>query len=207
MLDVHAPEHGIGGVRDFFIHLLTITVGLLIALGLENAAEAMHHRHDRKEAEALIRQEIAANRKVIVDGEAEFKTELDGMTRVLHTLDDMAQGQPGMLEEKDFQFHQAPMQDSAWRTASSTGVLSYMRYEEVQRFSDAYKEQDQLDAMEQLTLEDYLELMPLLSHFGGKITPERAKEALPYARRAVAHLNGMYFIGKGTYGSYTDALK
>jgi len=31
MLDVHAPEHGIHGVHDFLIHLLTITAGLLIA--------------------------------------------------------------------------------------------------------------------------------------------------------------------------------
>lgn len=50
MLDVHAPEHPIGGPRDFLVHLLTITVGLLIALGLENSVEALHHRHQRKEA-------------------------------------------------------------------------------------------------------------------------------------------------------------
>ena len=37
MLDVHTPEHRIGGVRDFLLHILTITVGLLIALALENA--------------------------------------------------------------------------------------------------------------------------------------------------------------------------
>ena len=37
MLDVHAPEHGIGGARDFFMHLLTITVGFCLSrLSLEN---------------------------------------------------------------------------------------------------------------------------------------------------------------------------
>ena len=40
MLDVHAPEHGIHGMRDFFVHLLTITAGLLIALALEAGVEA-----------------------------------------------------------------------------------------------------------------------------------------------------------------------
>ena len=56
MLDVHAPEHGIHGVRDFFVHLLTISVGLLIAVGLEASVEALHHRSERKEAEATLRR-------------------------------------------------------------------------------------------------------------------------------------------------------
>jgi hypothetical protein len=41
MLDVHAPEHRIHGFRDFLVHLLTITVGLLIALSLEASVGAM----------------------------------------------------------------------------------------------------------------------------------------------------------------------
>jgi hypothetical protein len=64
MLDVHPPERGIHGIRDFFIHLMTITVGLLIALGLENAVEAVHHRHQRKEAEVTLRQ---ANIRITLD--------------------------------------------------------------------------------------------------------------------------------------------
>ena len=37
-------------VRDFFMHLLTITVGLFIASESgEYAAEALHHRHQREE--------------------------------------------------------------------------------------------------------------------------------------------------------------
>ncbi|MES2391359.1 MAG: hypothetical protein V4555_06950 [Acidobacteriota bacterium] len=207
MLDVHAPEHNIGGVRDFLIHLLTITVGLLIALGLENAVEAMHHRHQRKEAEAMIRQEIRENEKLIEDSEAQFKQELDGMNTVLASLEMVTQGKKPTFEEKSFVFHQSPMQDAAWRTAASTGALSYMEYGQVERFSDAYKEQDQLDAMSKQTLNDYLELMPILSHHVGDIDAVRAKEALVYARHAVAHLNGMYFIAVGTLGSYKEALK
>jgi hypothetical protein len=87
MLDVHAPEHGIHGVRDFFIHLLTITAGLLIALGLEAGVEALHHRHQREEAEAMIRQELGVNRKIVHDGAAGLKLEIDGMTKVLATLE------------------------------------------------------------------------------------------------------------------------
>jgi hypothetical protein len=207
MIDVHPPEHGIHGSRDFLIHLLTITVGLLIALGLEASVEALHHRQERKEAEAMIRREIADNGDMIEQGMPQFKTELAGMTTVVQTLEDLSQGRPGTLHEADFVFHQAPLRDSAWRTAASTGVLSYMDHSQVEKFSDAYKEQDQLEGVEVATLDDYLQLMPILSHHKDDITPERAKDALPIARRALAHLNGMYFIGIGTIGSYSDALK
>jgi hypothetical protein len=209
MLDVHAPEHGIGGPRDFMIHLLTITVGLLIALGLENAAEAMHHRHQRREAETMIRQELRDNEQLIESSKDQFEQERNGMNAVLADLELMSQGKTPAtpLVEKEFVFHQAPMQDSAWRTASSTGVLSYMDYDEVERFSGAYKEQDQLEQMELKTLEDYLQLIPILMGHPKDIDAERAKDARVYARLADAHLNGMYFIAVGTLGSYKQALQ
>jgi len=208
MLDVHAPEHGIHGVRDFFIHLLTITVGLFIALTLEAGVEALHHRHERKEAEAMIRQEIMDNREKIQQNAARIKTEIAGMTKVLLALEALSTGQPPVMpEEKDLAFGEGPIRDSAWRTASSTGVLNYMDYAVVERFSEAHKEQDQLEAMEQQTLDDYLQLGAVLVPHGATISPERAKEALPYARRAMAHLYGMDSLGVGTLGSYEDALK
>lgn len=207
MLDVHAPHQSALGVRDFFIHLLTITAGLLIALGLEAGVEAFHHRHQRMEAEAMIRGEIKSNQEKIEGGEQQFKEELSGMNDVLQALESMSQGKPAVLEEKDFVFSQSPMQDSAWRTAASTNALSYMNYDQVERFSEAYKEQDQLETMEKQTAEDYLMLIPILSHYVKDIDPERAKQALVFARQAVAHLNGMYFIAIGTLGSYKQALQ
>jgi hypothetical protein len=207
MLDVHPPEHGIHGVRDFFLHLFTITVGLLIAIGLEQSVEAMHHRHQRKEAEMLIREEIRENRKAIQDGAAGLKTEISGMREVLQSLEAISDGHAGALSENELQFREGPMQDSAWRTASTTGTLSYMDYGEVEKFSQAYKEQDLLQTMEQSTLSDYLQLAPILHGTGGAVDAARAKEALPYARNAMGHLSGMYFIGAGTLGAYEDALK
>jgi hypothetical protein len=210
MLDVHAPEHEIHGVRDFVVHLLTITVGLLIALGLEATVEDMHHRHQRHEAEAMIRQEITDNRKHLLDSADGLKSEIDSMTKVLSILDDLSAGHslPAVgLKEADLHFSEGPMQDSAWRTASTTGALSYMDYAEVGKFSDAYKEQDQLEAMEVLAMNDYLQLVPVLSHHAKDMTPERARDALPFARSAMGHLSGLYFIGVGTVGAYTEALK
>ena len=209
MLDVHAPEHGISGVRDFFLHLFTITIGLLIALGLEAAVEAVHHRHQREEAETLIRQELQNNLAQLREGTPVAVNELRQMNLVLNTLEALEQAQPAALHESEFSFHEAPMQDAAWRTASTTGALSYMDYAEVERFSNAYKEQALLQTMEEQALDDYLELMPILSHHSpqGAVSPEIAKDAVAPTRRIIAHLNGMLDVGEGTIGAYQEALK
>ena len=61
MLDVHAPHESVHGWRDFFVHLATITIGLLIALGLEGCVEWMHHRNLVKEVEVSLHDEIRNN--------------------------------------------------------------------------------------------------------------------------------------------------
>ena len=158
----------------------------------------------------MIRQEIQDNRQALLDGDQRLQHEIAGMTKALDGLEALSAGQKlpdGVLDEKELQFSEGPMRDSAWRTASTTGALSYMEYAEVENFSEAYKEQDQLQMLEELAVNDYLQLMPILSHHKNDMTPERAKEALPYARNAIGHLSGMYFVGVGTLGAYNSALK
>ena len=50
MLDVHPAHHAASTWRDFFIHIATIVIGLLIAIGLEQTVEHFHHRHLAQEA-------------------------------------------------------------------------------------------------------------------------------------------------------------
>jgi hypothetical protein len=45
MLDVHAPHEAIQTWKAFFFHIATIRSGLLIAIGLEQTVETLHHRH------------------------------------------------------------------------------------------------------------------------------------------------------------------
>lgn len=66
VLDVHPPHQSIHGWRDFFIHIATITIGLLIALGLEQAVEYAHHRHQLAEMEESIRAEGIENQAIAI---------------------------------------------------------------------------------------------------------------------------------------------
>lgn len=45
MLDVHPPHESAHSWTDFLVHIATIVVGLLIAVGLEQTVEAVHHHH------------------------------------------------------------------------------------------------------------------------------------------------------------------
>lgn len=208
MLDVHAPGHKISEARDFFIHLLTITVGLLIALGLENAAEAMHHRHQRREAEENIRQELEHNRTLLRTKAPEVLAERDNLVMVMDVLVSRSNGAPFPdIKELKVGFHEENIPDAAWRTASSTGVLAYMDYGEVERFADAYKQQEMLQNAQEQALDDYLQLTPGFHGMSKELTPEQAKDMLPFARRALGHVNGMLAVGQGTMESYDAALK
>jgi hypothetical protein len=54
MLDVHPAHRAAHTWRDFFVHIATIVIGLLIAVGLEQAVEYLHHRHQRHQIEEQI---------------------------------------------------------------------------------------------------------------------------------------------------------
>ncbi|MEO6923645.1 MAG: hypothetical protein ABI142_07455, partial [Bryocella sp.] len=57
MVDIDEPEHPLHSWRDFFIHIATIVVGLVIAVGLEQTVEFFHQRHVRQELRADLRAE------------------------------------------------------------------------------------------------------------------------------------------------------
>jgi hypothetical protein len=61
MLDVHPAHHAASTWRDFFIHIATIVIGLLIAIGLEQTVEYFHHRHLASEAREQLRSEREAD--------------------------------------------------------------------------------------------------------------------------------------------------
>ncbi len=144
MLDVHPPHGSMHGIRDFLLHLFTITVGLLIALGLEGCVERQHHRHVVHEAEAGMRREIAENaqgiaslRKQVADQQGQLDGDVDVLKR--------AKADPGgKHEDIDFTFRMQGFDDLTWRTAQTTGALALMPYGDATEYSKIYNQQDEL---------------------------------------------------------------
>ena len=65
MLDVHAPDATVHTWRDFFIHIATITIGLLIAIALEQCVEYLHHVHQRHDLQRDLLDEAKRNRDIL----------------------------------------------------------------------------------------------------------------------------------------------
>jgi hypothetical protein len=61
MLEVHPPEHAAHTWRDFLIHIVTIVIGLLIAIGLEQSVEYLHHREQINQAREALDLELRQN--------------------------------------------------------------------------------------------------------------------------------------------------
>ena len=209
MLDVHPPHHGISGVRDFFIHLLTITAGLLIALGLEAGVEAMHHRSERKEAEATLREELTQNRVTLVKNQKNSAREREDLAKVLGFLEDLREGRKDDPSVWDWDFNVDPMQSAGWHTASAIGALSYMRHEEVQRFSAAYQEQQLFEE----AVERAIGHFGLLATYGGnghdprEMKPQDVESAIRDVRQVMADVQAMSDLTRATLMMYDDALK
>ena len=61
MLDIHPAHHAASTWRDFLIHIATICIGLLIAIGLEQSVEWIHHRHQLHQLEQDLHTEGLRN--------------------------------------------------------------------------------------------------------------------------------------------------
>jgi len=61
MIDIHPPAHGGITRRDFFVHLFIVVLGILIAIGLEQAVEYLHHRNLAAEARRALVDERSQN--------------------------------------------------------------------------------------------------------------------------------------------------
>jgi hypothetical protein len=58
---VHAPHGEVGGWRGFVTHIAVVVIGLLLALGLEQGVEYIHHEFQRAKLEAQMRETFQAN--------------------------------------------------------------------------------------------------------------------------------------------------
>jgi len=64
-MDVHAPHAPLHTWRDFWIHLGTITIGLLIAISLEQGVEALHRLHERHVLQHDLKVEAQRNLDIL----------------------------------------------------------------------------------------------------------------------------------------------
>jgi hypothetical protein len=173
VLDVHPPHEPIRRWSDFFIHLTTITIGLLIALSLEGCVEWRHHRHLVHEAEASLQTEIKANANEVqgaLDDVGKEQAVLKQDVAVLKKI--IANPKVPNKETMTINFRIRSFGDVSWRTAQSTGALSYMPYEQAHAYSDIYDQQNEVYTAEEQAIRDtVVSVAPFLNSKRGDANP------------------------------------
>jgi hypothetical protein len=165
MLDVHPPHEPVHGWRDFLLHILTITIGLLIALGLEGIVEWRHHRHLVHEAETSLHNEIESNAQglpAVLGKVHEEQAALKHDSEVLAYI--IKNGKAPEHEETSVSFSIAAFDDVSWRTAQASGALAYMNYSEAQKYAELYGEQDELRDVERQAARDAIICLAAVSN-------------------------------------------
>ena len=160
MLDVHPPHHAPNTWRDFFIHIATIVLGLLIAVSLEQTVEYIHHRHQISETREKLHKEREENRKLFNVNTASFRWQIAQLRNNLRVLTFLQQ-HPATPEEKlpgvlEWFFSHDPVVESAWKNSQQTQVLALMPSEETEADATLYElldlaDKDALNAYDAVT--------------------------------------------------------
>ena len=197
------------GWRDFLLHLLTITIGLLIALSLEGCVEWQHHRHLVHEAEASLHAEIKSNADGLHAVAADIKKQQNTLNHDIVVLKAIIKdGKAPPDDHMEIAFHIAGFDNVSWKTAQSTGSLSFMPYAEAEEYASIYDLQDQLDmAQKQAARDAILSLGPFVNMpKGEKPNPAEAASVMEHIEVLQGQLLLVDSLVKGLDGEYKKFL-
>jgi hypothetical protein len=184
VLEVHPPNEPVHGWRDFFIHLATITIGLLIALSLEGCVEFWHHRSLVHEAEESLQAEVKANAEELQGALNDVRKEQEVLGQDIAIMKKIiAHPKEENREDMTIKFRIRTFNSVSWKTAQSTGALSYMPYERAKEYSNLYGAQNEIDAAEHQAVRDtVLAIAPFAGSKKGEPNPG-GEEAVKIADR------------------------
>lgn len=142
MLEVHAPHEATHSWKDFVVHIVTIVIGLLIAVALEQTVEHFHNQHIVAATREALRQERENNRAELARWAVAVRREHASLENNLLVLGYLKQ-HPGTRQEQlpgILTWHSATdvLNNAAWNTAQQTQVTGLMPAAEVREWSNFY---------------------------------------------------------------------
>jgi hypothetical protein len=144
MLDVHPPHSATHTWKDFFIHIATIVVGLLIAVGLEQTVERVHQHYELRETREALANESKANEKDWVANESDWRRTFVELKNNLMVLE-YVRAHRGLAETElpgDLEWQQSPFQwkHAVWDAAKLKGVTQRMDLSEANSYENFYEQ-------------------------------------------------------------------
>lgn len=171
MIDVHAPHGGIGTWKDFWIHLGTIALGLLIAIGLEQTVEWIHHLHQRRQLQEDLHAEAEKNLAIMDDDYRYFDASMAWIAENRERVDAMRAGHgkvrlsylpvPPYLDALKLN---APLA-SVWTTAKEGQLVALLPREQARFYDRVYRQLDTYEKAQSMQAETSIEVRNFEAQF------------------------------------------
>ena len=162
-MDIHPPTGPVESLKDFFTHLLIVTVGILIALSLEGLLEWRHHRELADEARTNIMSEIRANDKDLQAFLQAVPEIRKNQMAVLAAVQGVLGRGKSDAPVPPLSFRLAELSNTSWTTSQTIGALAFMPYAEVKKFAGVYQLQDEFLRLQVRTEDAVVTALSLLA--------------------------------------------
>ena len=198
-MEIHKPKP-FHNLKEFGSEILTIVVGILIALGLEQAIEAIHRNERRQIAVEMIEKEIRTNigEAVSVSKVVDCsKRQMTALTDALGRGDQKAAAK--VLRYGHFHIYGVWL-DAAWTNNLSSGTLDGIDDEKRLGYSIFYamvREQH----VQQERIASALDRLEALTGTGMASSQQAIEAELPQAAELAGALREYYNIGFGLQAS------
>lgn len=194
-------------MQEFLAEIGTITVGILIALGLEAGVGAWHDRELVDQARANLRQELADNRSGLVAALASERSAIGGLTRLAEYDRPRLGGEAGDEPDIAINVEFKEMRTAAWESTIATQALTHMAYKDARALALAYSGSRTFNSLQEEARKPWIEMS---ATFGGALK-NMSNGQLRDAQKA-AILNRTYAAtilatGQDLLKAYDRALK
>jgi hypothetical protein len=156
-MHVHPPEGPIQSIKQFGLHILTITIGLLIALALEGLVARIHEHSLVREARNNLRAELAETQGKLKENLEAQKQSIDAIRRLLAFAAAMHKDRHTPPPPGDLVTTFVLLPETSWNTTVATGAVGLMPYAEVRRYAGVYEGERSYMDIEKEAERDWIE--------------------------------------------------
>jgi prefoldin subunit 5 len=209
-MEIHAPEKPIHTRKEFMFHMFTVVLGILIALALDGMVTWAHHRILVREARANIATELRNNRETIQKAVPEIQARQKQLQEMIATIDAVEKSRKLPAGHLGYNYASYELYSTAWKTASVSGAVTHMEYDQLKDYTDAYDlQQDFLTVQAQgfASVGDLAAALRVLDQDLTKVPQDRLEELQREALKILTVQRTLENISAGLMLAYDKALK
>jgi hypothetical protein len=163
LMEIHAPDKPIHSQKEFLFHMFTVVLGILIALGMEGIVEWAHHRALVREARANITEEIRRNKETVDESIKDIHQREAELSHIVDLMNKVAKDRNAIKNQSmHFGIAMHDLYSTAWQTATTSGAVTYMKYDELNRYTDIYLTQQAFTTLQDQALNQMIDVGSLI---------------------------------------------